>query len=84
MAKPHTAISEEEFIAWRDDPVTRWVFAGCANYAEGNKRAWTEHSFSTGIADQDFLIECRTRADAYRALADTDFQGWRIANGEEE
>lgn len=83
MAK-HTAISEEEFLAWHDDPVTRWVMEGATKAAAKNKLAWTDGSWATGRADQDALNELRTRADAYLALVETDFEGWRKAHGEEE
>lgn len=79
-----TAISEEEFIAWRDDPVTQWVMAACVKGAEIQKAGWIAASWEGGDANIDLLIECRTRADAYRALVETDFIGWQRAHGEEE
>jgi hypothetical protein len=78
------AISEEEFLSWFDDPVTRWVLDACRKASEENKLAWLEASWDTGSADQALLIELRTRADAYQALAETRWEGWVRTHGEEE
>lgn len=82
LRKP--AISEEEFLAWRDDPVTRWVVAGCRNAADKNKQAWMEASWHGGSADPLALATLRTRADAYMALAETPYSEWLKAHGEGE
>lgn len=68
--------TEEEFIAWREEPVTRWVMAACARAAEENKQAWMESSWESGIADQKELTVCQVRADAYKALYETNYTGW--------
>ena len=78
------AISEEEFLSWHDDPVTRWVLSACRKAAEENKLAWVEASWDAGNPDPLLLTELRTRADAYLALADTQYAGWLKTHGEEE
>lgn len=78
------AISEEEFAAWHDDPVTRWVIAACRKAAEENKEAWVEASWGGGNADPLLLNELRTRADAYQALSETTYFGWVRTHGENE
>ena len=69
--------SKEEFTAWRDHPVTRWVMEACRKAAEDNKRHWVEAAWESGTANQAHLIENRTRADAYLALAETQYDGWK-------
>lgn len=81
MTKP--AITAEEFDAWRDDPVTQWVFAACLKAAEAQRQAFMDASWDTGVANQQLLTELRTRADAYSALAETTHIGWCNANEEE-
>lgn len=72
--------SAEEFACWRDDSVTRWVFAAIKRGEEVNKAAWHEASWERGVANPDalakLLAELRTRSDAYRALIDTPYEGW--------
>ncbi len=75
--------SEEEFEAWRDDPVTRWIFAACRKAAEENERNWTMGAWATGQCDQLALTEYRARADAYLALQDTEYGGWLATMTEE-
>jgi hypothetical protein len=77
-------ISEEEFLAWFDDPVTQWVISACRRAADENKLAWVEASWESGTADPLLLMELRTRADAYLALAETQWAGWLKAHGEDE
>jgi len=80
-------IDAEAFEAWRDHPVTQWVFAACRQAAQDNKDLWVSKSWDAGLTDEtglaEALIELRTRADAYLALADTTFEGWQESNGEE-
>ncbi len=72
MKAPHN----EEFIAWRDHPVTQFVLAACAKAADEAKAEWVETSWASRKADPQALIELITLADAYRALADTSYEGW--------
>ena len=67
-------VSAEEFASWRDDPVTEWVVAELSRAAEAQKAAWTEHSGDSGQCDPLLLNELKTRADAYRALADLSYE----------
>lgn len=63
-------ITDEEFQAWREDPVTAWVLAALKAAAEEQKAAWLDATWEQGECDTDKLIELRTRADAYRALVE--------------
>lgn len=77
-------ITPEEFANWREDPVTQWVLKACETAARECQDAWSASSFETGVANPILLTELRTRADAYRALAETNWQGWAKTHGEYE
>lgn len=72
--------SEEDFLAWRDNPVTQWVMRTALKAAEMNKEAWLDASWVQGNCDPQLLNETRTRADAYRALAETTYDKWLELN----
>ena len=87
------AISEEEFLSWHDDPVTRWVLSACRKAAEENRLAWTDITWKDGNPDSPSwrdppdhltLVKLKSRADAYLALADTQYAGWLKTHGEDE
>lgn len=78
------AVSEDEFLAWRDDPVTAWILAACRKASAEQREAWNDASWSGGNADPMLLTELRTRSDAYLALADTTYRGWVRTHGEDE
>jgi len=67
-------IGPEEFAAWREDHVTQWVTAELARAADAQKAAWLELSWEQGEPDELQLAELRTRADAYRALAELSYE----------
>jgi hypothetical protein len=62
-------ISEDDFAIWRDNPVTAWVLEGVQRFADLQKSAWADTSWTAGVADQEALDRLRTRADAYDGLA---------------
>lgn len=77
MAKRKTKpvpITEEEFLAWREDPTTVAIVALLGAFADAQKAAWDAASWEKGEADEFLLVELRTRADAYRALAELSFR----------
>jgi hypothetical protein len=67
--KPPT---EEEFEAWSDHPITLFVLDCYDRMAEEQKLAWMIASWEAGDANAELLIELRTRADAYRSMAECD------------
>jgi hypothetical protein len=69
-----TPITAEEYAAWRADPVTEWVIGELANAAEAQKAGWIEHSWNGGACDPVLLNELKTRADAYRTLAELSYE----------
>lgn len=73
MVKPDTrhTPSEDEFTAWTEHPITRYVAAAWLTAANAQREAWTGSSWATGEADPMALKELRTRADAYMAFLET-------------
>jgi hypothetical protein len=66
--------TEEEFIAWRDEPVTQWVMAAFRKTAEDVGDAWSAKAWGTGVADQEELLVAKTRADAYMAVEEMSYE----------
>lgn len=75
--------SREDFIRWRDDPVTQWVMRAHQAAADANKSEWMRSTWETGKASEGALRELRTRADAYEAICQTDYEGFCDMLGEE-
>jgi hypothetical protein len=63
-------ISREDFARWKEDPVTRAVVRAHRKTADDNRDAWVKHSWDNGHANPLTLLELRTRADAYMAIAE--------------
>jgi hypothetical protein len=68
--------SREEFDAWLDHPVTRFVLGALERQAQAQEAEWRHWSWEVGTADQRQLDELRTRADAYRSMAETSYEGF--------
>lgn len=73
MGKKKKPVSAEEFDAWRDDPVTAWVMSELNKAAEKQRDGWLAASWDDGGCDPIVLNTLRTRADAYRALAELSY-----------
>lgn len=69
-------VTEDDFLAWTDHPLTQWVFQAVEKAAGLQAAEWNRQSWDKGLADPLKLAELRTRADAYRALTETDYDGW--------
>ncbi len=74
LAVVNSAPGREEFAAWRDDPVTLFVFAALRNAAAEQKQAWDDVAWHGGEANEKLLTELRTRADAYESLDAGDYE----------
>lgn len=72
--------TKEEFEAWAQLPVTRWVALVMANMAEVQKSAWVHMSWVGGVHNPEKLTEYRTRADAYMAFIETPYERY-LDNG---
>lgn len=74
--------SRDDFARWLDDPVTAFVMRGFLEAAEANKAQWIAASWEGGACSEKMLAELRTRADAYRAIAETNYEGFCHMLGE--
>ena len=67
----------EDFARWRDDPMTRMVFAALEQAEQAQKAQWDAASWGGGTrradALKELLDELRVRADCYRALREMTF-----------
>jgi hypothetical protein len=72
--------SAEDFDAWRENPVTQWVMKACELAGDDNRRNVADAMWGSGVADQKHLTENRARADAYYALCDTNYEGWKATH----
>lgn len=61
----------EDWAAWCEHPVTRFVATAHKLCAELQRDEWTRVSWTGGHADPLALTELRTRADAYMAFLET-------------
>lgn len=53
-----------------------------ASFAGRQRDEWMQRTFDDGaFPDRNMLIELRTRADAYRAIPETNYEEWIAAHG---
>lgn len=76
------AITEDDFLRWRDNAVTQWIFKALETAVQAQKDEWGSISWDGNAPDPLKLMELRTRADSYAALFETDFTAWQAINGE--
>jgi hypothetical protein len=74
----------DEFDAWCEHPVTRYVAAAWQAAAVAQREAWTAASWSSGEADPNTLLELRTRADAYSAFLETGLERYVELNAQDQ
>ena len=58
-------MTEEDFIAWRDQPMTQWFMQAFRNSAALCGQQWRDGSWVSGIADQAALSELRAKASVF-------------------
>lgn len=75
-------MTRDDFERWLDDPVTKLVMRAFLLAAEKNRDAWIKASWDGGACSKEMLSELRTRSDAYRAIAETNYEGFCEMNGE--
>lgn len=68
--------TRDEFDAWADHHVTRFVLAALERAAQAQEAEWRYWSWEMGKADPGQLSALRTRADAYRSIAETGYEGF--------
>lgn len=66
-------VTEEDFLAWREHPVTRWFMEAFRLSAEGCREAWQQHSWTTGAADQELLSELKAKGVTFAAVHEATF-----------
>lgn len=69
-------MTEDDFLSWREHPVTRWVFKGIEAASAAQRDEWLRLSWLGGVANPDVLIELRTRADSLLGLTETSYEQW--------
>lgn len=68
--------SEDEYLAWRNDPTTRFIFGVCRKTAHEVFNGWVQGAWMTGRCDEKELTQQRAKADAYLALEQCDYSDW--------
>lgn len=68
LQAPKAPFSREDWEAWKDNPISQWLFRATLQFSETLKAEWMSQSWGQGKADPLALCELRTRADAYEAL----------------
>lgn len=74
--------SREDWEAWKENPVSQFLFLALRKAAARQQAEWLSQSWQAGKADPLALCELRTRADAYLALEETDHERWIEINAE--
>lgn len=76
LAAVTNAPTRDAFDAWREHPVTQFVFQALTRAAKTQETAWVEQSWDGGTADQALLSELRVRADAYNSMQEGDYEAF--------
>lgn len=72
----------DDFDIWSIHPVTQYVMKAMATHAERQRDAWVGMSWQGGNADQDTLIELRTRADTLDGFCGLTLEAVQRLNGD--
>ena len=73
----------EEFLAWQEHPVSRWVFRALEAASEAQKSGWMQASWDQQEPNPVLLAELRSRSDALRGLFETEYDRWCELNGQD-
>lgn len=76
LATVRHAPDRDSFAAWRDQPVTKFVFAAMRAAEQAQQEMWLEASWRSGTADPVALAELRARADAYASLEEATYEAF--------
>lgn len=66
-------MTEEDFTAWRDHPMTQWFMEAFRLSAKQCADQWAEGSWISGIADQAALSEMRAKASVFEDVFKAEF-----------
>lgn len=67
-------MTEEDYLAWRENPVTQWVMEAYRISADLCESQWKDGSWTSGVADQSALTTLRDKAIAFRSIFEADFE----------
>ena len=65
-------ITEDDFSAWRENPVTEAVFAALKTKADEAKSNWLTASWDNGNIDPLVLADLRASAESWQYVIDID------------
>ena len=77
------APTPEEFQAWQDHPISRWVFEAIRLNIDEHRQEWERRSWLDGECDQIALVELRSRADGLKALTESSYEGLCETHGQD-
>ncbi len=66
----------DDFDAWCEHPVTRFVATAMERRALRTRDAWIAASWGGGVCDPNYLIELRGRADALMTLLEAELSDY--------
>jgi len=61
-------MTEEDYLAWLEQPVTKWFMAAFKNTADLCEQEWKEGSWNSGNADPQSLLRLKAKHEAYTAV----------------
>jgi hypothetical protein len=79
---PPTSLAQptrEDWQMWVENPVSQWVFQALQTAAEAQRTAWVNQTWGPDLSgepgrpDPMHLLELKTRADAYVAMAEAPY-----------
>lgn len=76
-------VTQDEYLAWMQDPRTQWVLGALETLAQAQEAEWGQALSAPSDVLPMLQIELRTRADAYRAVAETEYEAVCSALGQE-
>lgn len=66
-------MTEEDYLAWREQPMTQWFMAAFKNTASVCEHEWKDGSWASGEADQGALDMLKAKHAAYSSVFEADF-----------
>ena len=66
-------MTEEDYLAWREQPMTQWFMQAFKNTATLIETEWKDGSWSSGNADQSALDALKAKHGAYSSVYEADF-----------
>ena len=66
----------EEFAAWCESRVTRWVATAWKTMADAEQQYWIENSWGSGEADPIKLAAARASARAYLSMLEANWSDY--------